>query len=84
VSLLRTLFSFLINERGLRVENPCARFKALRDQKFEVFEHLLVSLVGFGFMRGMDAHVSEEGLEGCRRLALGEFLRVGGSLYPRR
>jgi integrase/recombinase XerD len=32
VSVLRTFFYFLINERGLRMENPCARFKALKDQ----------------------------------------------------
>jgi integrase len=33
VSVLRTFFYFLINERGVRMENPCARFKALKDQK---------------------------------------------------
>ena len=33
VSVLRTFFYFMINERGLRMENPCARFKVLRDQK---------------------------------------------------
>ena len=33
VSVLRTFFYFLINERGLQMENPCARFKALKDQK---------------------------------------------------
>jgi integrase len=33
VSVLRTFFYFLINERGIRMENPCARFKALKDQK---------------------------------------------------
>jgi len=33
VSVLRTFFYFLINERGLKMENPCARFKPLRDQK---------------------------------------------------
>jgi len=33
VSVLRTLFYFLINERGLGMDNPCARFKPLRDQK---------------------------------------------------
>jgi integrase/recombinase XerD len=32
VSVLRTFFYFLINERGLHLENPCARFKPLRDQ----------------------------------------------------
>lgn len=32
VSVLRTFFYFLINERGLRMENPCARFKPLKDQ----------------------------------------------------
>jgi integrase/recombinase XerD len=31
VSVLRTFFYFLINERGIRIENPCARFKALKD-----------------------------------------------------
>jgi integrase len=33
VSVLRTFFYFLANERGIRVENPCARFKPLKDQK---------------------------------------------------
>ena len=33
VSVLRTFLYFLINERGIRMENPCARFKALKDQK---------------------------------------------------
>ncbi len=33
VSVLRTLFNFMINERGLAMENPCARFKALKDPK---------------------------------------------------
>src|SRR5713226_7093090 len=33
VSVLRTFFYFLINERGIKMENPCARFKALKDQK---------------------------------------------------
>ena len=33
VSVLRTFFYFLANERGLQMKNPCARFKALRDQK---------------------------------------------------
>jgi integrase/recombinase XerD len=32
VSVLRTFFYFLINERGLHMENPCARFKPLKDQ----------------------------------------------------
>ena len=32
VSVLRTFFYSLINERGIRMENPCARFKALKDQ----------------------------------------------------
>lgn len=32
VSVLRTFFYFLANERGLEVENPCARFKPLKDQ----------------------------------------------------
>src|SRR5262249_46777328 len=31
VSVLRTFFYFLINERGVHMENPCARFKALKD-----------------------------------------------------
>lgn len=31
VSVLRTFFYFLINERGLAIENPCARFKSLKD-----------------------------------------------------
>jgi integrase/recombinase XerD len=33
VSVLRTFFYFLINERGIRMENPCARFKAFKDQQ---------------------------------------------------
>ena len=33
VSVLRTFFNFLINERGMQLENPCARFKPLRDPK---------------------------------------------------
>src|SRR6266849_1380079 len=33
VSVLRTFFYFLINERGLKMENPCARFKPLRDRE---------------------------------------------------
>jgi integrase/recombinase XerD len=33
VSVLRTFFYFLANERGIRLENPCARFKPLKDQK---------------------------------------------------
>ena len=33
ISVLRTFFYFLINERGLKMENPCARFKALKDSK---------------------------------------------------
>lgn len=33
VSVLRTFFYFLINEREVRIENPCTRFKALRDSK---------------------------------------------------
>ena len=36
VSVLRTFFYFLINERGLQMENPSARFKALKDQKQKV------------------------------------------------
>lgn len=32
VSVLRTFFYFLANERGLKIENPCARFKPLKDQ----------------------------------------------------
>jgi len=31
VSVLRTFFNFLINERGMALQNPCARFKPLRD-----------------------------------------------------
>lgn len=31
VSVLRTFFNFLIHERGVKLENPCARFKPLRD-----------------------------------------------------
>jgi len=33
VSTLRTFFYYLINERGLAMENPCSRFKKLRDAK---------------------------------------------------
>jgi integrase len=33
VSTLRTFFNFLIHERGVKMENPCARFKPLRDAK---------------------------------------------------
>ena len=33
VSTLRTLFNFMINERGLAMENPCARFKVLKDPR---------------------------------------------------
>lgn len=31
VSTLRTFFNFLIHERGIKMENSCARFKPLRD-----------------------------------------------------
>jgi integrase len=31
VSVLRTFFNFLIHERSVKMENPCARFKPLRD-----------------------------------------------------
>ncbi|MBI5283127.1 MAG: tyrosine-type recombinase/integrase [Candidatus Solibacter usitatus] len=31
VSVLRTFFNFLIHERQVKMENPCARFKPLRD-----------------------------------------------------
>jgi len=33
VSTLRTFFYYLINERGIPMKNPCARFKALKDEK---------------------------------------------------
>jgi len=33
VSVLRTFFYFLINERDIQMENPCARFKPLKDQQ---------------------------------------------------
>lgn len=33
VTALRTLFYYLIRERGISMENPCARFKALRAEK---------------------------------------------------
>ncbi len=33
VSTLRTFFYYLINERGVKTDNPCARFKHLRDAK---------------------------------------------------
>ncbi|PYV12315.1 MAG: hypothetical protein DMG07_17355, partial [Acidobacteria bacterium] len=33
VSVLRTFFYFLINERGLSLTNPCARYKLLKDPR---------------------------------------------------
>ena len=33
VGVLRTYFYYLINERGLDIDNPCAKFKKLRDAK---------------------------------------------------
>jgi integrase/recombinase XerD len=33
VSTLRTFFYYLINERAVKTDNPCARFKHLRDAK---------------------------------------------------
>jgi integrase len=33
VGVLRTFFYYLINERGLDINNPCAKFKKLRDAK---------------------------------------------------
>jgi integrase len=33
VSVLRTFFYFLINERGMRIDNPCARYKPLKDTR---------------------------------------------------
>ena len=33
ISVLRTFFYFLANERGIPLTNPCARFKALKDLK---------------------------------------------------
>lgn len=33
VSTLRTFFYYFINERGVSIKNPCARFKRLRDAK---------------------------------------------------
>lgn len=33
ISVLRTFFYFLINERGVKTTNPCARFKPLRDAR---------------------------------------------------
>jgi integrase len=33
VGTLRTFFYYLINERGLPIANPCARFKHLKDEK---------------------------------------------------
>ncbi len=33
ISTLRTFFYYLINERGLPMANPCARFKPLKDEK---------------------------------------------------
>jgi integrase len=33
VCVLRTFFYFLINDRGIRIQNPCTRFKPLKDQQ---------------------------------------------------
>jgi integrase len=33
ISVLRTFFYFLAYERGLRMDNPCARFKSIRDPR---------------------------------------------------
>lgn len=33
ITVLRTLFYYLIRERGIAMENPCARFKPLRAEK---------------------------------------------------
>jgi len=33
VSTLRTFFYYLINERGIPMQNPCTRFKPLKDEK---------------------------------------------------
>jgi integrase/recombinase XerD len=33
LSVFRTYFYYLINERGVRMENPCARFKPLKDER---------------------------------------------------
>jgi site-specific recombinase XerD len=33
VSTLRTFFYFLIRERGVKMENPCTRFKMIRSAK---------------------------------------------------
>ena len=33
VAVLRTFFYFLIHERGMQIENPCARFKSIKDPK---------------------------------------------------
>jgi integrase len=33
IAVLRTFFYFLIRERNLKLENPCANFKALKDPK---------------------------------------------------
>lgn len=33
ICVLRTLFNFLIKERGLKIENPCANFKPLKDPR---------------------------------------------------
>ena len=33
VSTLRTFFYYLENERGLKIKNPCSKFKHLKDQK---------------------------------------------------
>jgi integrase len=33
VSTLRTFFYYLVHERAVKTENPCARFKHLRDAK---------------------------------------------------
>lgn len=39
VSTLRSFFYYLANERGLKLTNPCAHFKHLRDQKKKAKSH---------------------------------------------
>jgi integrase/recombinase XerD len=36
ITVLRSFFYFLINERGIEMENPCARFKAIRSAKEKI------------------------------------------------
>ena len=41
----------------------CLDESSFSEHAFKVLEHLLVALVGFGFVRRMDPHVRHEGLD---------------------